>query len=363
MSKKDYYQILEVERTASAADIKKAYRQMALKYHPDRNPGDKEAEENFKLAGTAYEILSDQEKRQIYDQFGEDGLKGRGYGFSSAEDIFSSFGEIFEDFFGGGFASRGQGGQRIRRGADLRYDLEIDFFEAVEGTKKNLEIPKHVSCNDCKGQGFEPGHKPQTCQHCGGSGQMRISQGFFSIASTCSVCRGQGAVVTHPCKSCKGQGFVKSKRSLKVDIPRGVATGNRLRLEGEGDPGLQGGPPGDLYVIIHVREHETFKRDGDHIHSEIFISFPQAALGTEIEIDTLEGKETLKVSAGLEHGEEIVLKAKGIKNVHGGKRGDHIIHVGIASPKKLSKREEELYRELAELTKDKVLHKKKGFFS
>ena len=266
--KRDYYEILEVTRTASDGEIKKSYRQLALKYHPDKNPGDHAAEDLFKEASEAYEVLSDNQKRQIYDQFGHQGLQGQGFsGFSGVEDVFETFGDIFEDFFG--FSSRrggGRGQARATRGSDLRYDLEIDFKEAVFGTEKNIRVSKATSCEDCGGSGAKKGTGPTVCSQCQGRGQVRHSQGFFTISTSCPACRGQGSVIGDPCSSCRGQGHVKKTKEIQLKIPAGVDTGIKLMVHGEGEAGERGGSPGDLYVFISVKSHEFFKREGDDLH-------------------------------------------------------------------------------------------------
>jgi molecular chaperone DnaJ len=363
--KRDYYEVLGIQRDVSVAQIKKAYRERALQFHPDRNPDNPQAEAQFKEAGEAYEVLSDPEKRRIYDQLGHEGLRGRGVGFGNAEDIFSSFSDIFEDFFGFDFGGAGaRSGSRPRRGADLRYDLEIDFMDAYHGADKKIEIPKTSRCNDCEGSGASPGTKPENCRHCGGSGQIRHSQGFFSISSTCGSCRGAGKIIVHPCNHCGGRGQVQVKRKINVKIPAGVDNGNRLRLDGEGDLGFLGGPPGDLYVVLFVKEHENFQRDGDNIHSVLEISFPQAALGTELEVETVEGKETLTIPAGIQSSEEIALKKLGFPKIRGRGRGNHIFHILVKTPEKVSRKEREMYEQLAELNNEKVSEpKKKGFFN
>ncbi|MBW1659746.1 MAG: molecular chaperone DnaJ [Deltaproteobacteria bacterium] len=363
MIERDYYEILGVARSATQEEIKKAYRKLALKYHPDRNPDNKEAEERFKEASEAYEVLSDPEKRQIYDQFGHDGLKGTGFtGFRGFEDIFSSFGDIFGDFFG--FGARSRSGPT--RGDDLRYDLEITFEEAAFGKDVELEIPRTVRCETCGGTGAKPGTHPITCPACGGRGQVTRSQGFFSISTTCSTCQGTGQIIPEPCPDCGGTGRVKKKRKVALKIPAGVDTGSRLRLRGEGEAGERGGPPGDLYVVIHVKPHEFFERSGDDIYCKVPISFTTAALGGKVEVPTLEGVETIQIKKGTQSGEVFQLKGKGFPRLRGYGRGDEIIQVVVSVPKKLTKRQEELLREFAELEKKdnkvKNLHREKGFF-
>ena len=307
--KEDYYVLLGVERGASDTEIKKAYRKKAMQYHPDRNPGDKEAEEKFKLVSEAYEVLSDAEKKQIYDQFGHAGLEGQGYhGPRDASDIFSSFGSIFEDFFG----FSGGGGSRVRKGKDLRYDLTLDFKEAVFGTKKTLNFYKQETCDDCEGSGAKKGTKPVTCTHCQGAGQIRQTQGFFSVMMECSHCRGTGQIIKEYCSTCHGQGTVNKKKNLEVKIPAGIDSGVRLRVGNEGEA-VPGGQNGDLYVFITVKESDVFERDGADVYVNYTLDCVQASLGCKLEIKTLDDtKETLTVPAGTQHGERFKLKAQGL---------------------------------------------------
>ena len=359
MSQRDYYQVLEVSNTADEAELKKAYRQKALKFHPDKNPGDKQAEEKFKEASEAYEVLKDPEKRQIYDQFGHEGLKGRGFnGFSGFDDIFSQFGDIFGDFFGGG------GGQRQRTGSDLRMDIRIGFKEAAFGAQKEVEVGKHDSCGTCKGSGSKPGHSPKTCRTCRGTGQVVRSQGFFSVQSHCPDCRGAGQSITHPCGECHGKGRVRIDKKLSINIPAGVNDGARLRLKGEGEPGPQGLPAGDLYVIIHITQHEFFHREEEDIHCKMSLTFAQAALGTDIEISLLEENQTkvISIPAGIQNNETYHIAGAGIPRLRGGGRGDQIIHFTIETPKNLNKRQKELYKELAEIDGHSFTDTLKGFF-
>ncbi|MDQ1240593.1 MAG: molecular chaperone DnaJ, partial [Thermodesulfobacteriota bacterium] len=294
MTKRDYYEVLGVGKGAGADEMKKAYRKLALQYHPDRNKGDKQAEEKFKEAAEAYEVLSDQEKRQLYDRFGHAGLQQSGFtGFRNFDDIFSSFGDVFEEFFG--FGARGSRRSTVRRGADLRYDLQIEFMDAATGKEIEIEVSRHEPCLDCSGVGTKGGTQPEVCTTCGGRGQVTRSQGFFSISTTCPSCQGSGTVITNPCEACRGVGRVLVTKKLSIRIPPGVETGSRLRLQGEGDPGDAGAPSGDLYVFIHVRDHEVFKRHGDEVVIEVPISYSVAALGGEIMISTLEGSEPMQV--------------------------------------------------------------------
>ncbi len=362
MIEKDYYEILGVARTATQEEIKKAYRKMALKYHPDRNPDDKEAEDKFKEASEAYEVLSDPEKRQIYDQFGHEGLRGTGFtGFRGFEDVFASFGDIFGEFFG--FGGRTQTGPA--RGDDLRYDLRITFEEAAFGKEVELEIPRTTPCETCGGTGAKPGTHPITCPTCGGRGQITRSQGFFSVRTTCPTCQGTGQIIPEPCPTCQGTGRVRKKRKVSLKIPPGVDTGSRLRLRGEGEAGERGGPPGDLYVVIHVEEHDFFEREGDDIYCTVPISFTTAALGGKVEVPTLDGSEFIQIKKGTQSGEIFRLKGKGMPRLRGYGRGDEIIQVVVQVPKKLTKRQEELLREFAKLEGESPSHtqpREKGFF-
>ncbi len=358
MTERDYYDILGVGRDASEEEIKRSYRRLAMKYHPDRNPGDKKAEEEFKKASEAYEVLRDPEKRDIYDRFGHEGLRGTGFtGFRGFDDIFSTFGDIFEDFFGFGTARRGR--TMARAGADLRYDLTISFLDAAFGKEINIEIPKSIKCDHCGGSGAEPGTFPSTCPTCRGHGQVSRTQGFFSISTTCPDCQGEGEVIHTPCSQCQGRKKVRKKKSIALKIPPGVETSSRLRLRHEGEEGERGGPPGDLYVIIHVAPHEFFERDGDDITCEIPISFFQAAMGGEIEIPTLNGTRKLAIPKGTQTGQFFRLKGEGFHHMRGYGRGDEIVKVIVKTPSKLTKRQEELLREFAAIEQEKD---EKGFF-
>jgi len=358
-AKRDYYEVLGVSRSAGADEIKKAYRKIALKCHPDRNPGDKHAEERFKEASEAYQILGDAERRAQYDRFGhaafEQGGAG-GFDFSAAgfEDI---FGDIFGDFFGG---SR-RGRSRTRRGEDLRYDLEISFEEAVFGAEKTLRVPRLAPCGDCKGSGSKDGAPRETCSTCRGSGQLRYQQGLFSIAKTCGQCQGHGSVLRDPCRKCSGAGAVRTQQALSVRIPAGVDTGSRLKLRGEGEAGLNGGPEGDLYVVLHVREHPLFTREGNDIVCEVPVGFTHAALGAEIDVPTPHGKVKMKVPAGTQSGSIFRLKGKGVPDVRGYGHGDALARVVVETPKKLSPRQRELLEEFARLSGEEVHPISKGF--
>lgn len=358
-TKRDYYEVLGVGQAASGEEIKKAYRKLALKYHPDRNPGDKAAEDRFKEASEAYQVLSDAERRSQYDRFGHAAFEqGGGFDFSSGgfEDIFS---DIFGDFFGGG-ARRGSR-TRARRGEDLRYDLEIDFEEAVIGIEKNISVPRLVPCKKCNGSGSKDGAPRETCQACRGSGQVRYQQGLFSIAKTCGQCQGQGAVLKDPCRSCGGSGTTRTTQTLNVRIPAGVDTGSRLKLRGEGEAGFNGGPAGDLYVVLHVREHALFTRQGNDIVCDVPIGFTQAALGSEIDVPTLDGKVKMKIPAGTQSGSVFRLRGKGVPDVRGYGTGDALVRVVIETPKKLSAKQRELLEEFAKISGEEVHPLSKGF--
>jgi molecular chaperone DnaJ len=345
VSKRDYYEILEVSRTATDQEIKSSYRKLALKFHPDRNQGDKHAEEKFKEAAEAYAILSDGDKRARYDRFGHAGVGGGAQGFdpsqfSGFEDIFGGLGDIF----GFGSSSRRGGPQR---GADLRYDLEIKFAEAAKGVETHIQIPRHETCESCKGNGAAPGTTPTQCPQCRGTGQLRYQQGFFTVARTCGQCRGSGKVVAKPCPDCKGAGTREQTRKLTVKIPAGIATGQRLRLGGEGEAGTQGGPPGDLYVVIYVREHEFFQRDGNDLHCTVPLPFTTLALGAEIKVPGIDGEESVKIPESTQTGTTFRLRARGMPDVSGRGRGDLLVTVQAVTPKKLSKEQKKLLEQLA----------------
>jgi len=344
MEDKDYYKILGVSRDATEEEIKRSYRKIAMQYHPDRNPGNKEAEEKFKIASEAYEVLSDPEKREIYDHYGIEGLKGTGFtGFRGFDDIFSAFGDIFEDFFGFGTTYKRR--TKARPGADLRYDLKISFYDAAFGKETEIEIPKEVLCDICNGTGAKPGTHPAICPNCKGTGQVTRSQGFFTISTTCSQCRGGGKFIPHPCKECRGLGRVKVNKKIQIKLPPGVDTGSKLRIRGEGEEGERGGPPGDLFVFLYVEPHDFFSRDGDDIICQIPISFTQAVLGSEIEIPTLNGKRNLSIPKGTESGEIFRIKDEGFPKLRGYGRGDQVVQIVVKTPKNLTKRQEELLRE------------------
>ena len=363
MTKRDYYEILGVLRNAPETEIKKAYRQKALQYHPDRNPGDKDAEEKFKEASEAYEVLSDPEKRSLYDRFGHEGLKRTGFsGFAGFEDIFASFGDIFEDFFGfGGFSPRGRGRSYARRGADLRYDLSVSLRDAAFGRETEVEVKKPVICEACGGSCAEPGTSPETCRWCKGRGQINQTQGFFTISTTCPHCHGSGTHITKPCKKCRGQGKVLQVKTLKVKIPPGVETGVRLKLNSEGEPGEKGSHPGDLYVFIHVEEDPFFTRHNNDILCRVPISFSQAALGAEIEVPTLNDTEKIHIPAGTQSGDLFTIKGSGIPYLNGMGKGNEIVQILVKTPTALTERQEELFRELASLEGERVEKEKSRF--
>ncbi|MEO8275287.1 MAG: molecular chaperone DnaJ [Thermoanaerobaculia bacterium] len=352
-ARRDHYEVLGVERTASDKDIKAAYRKLALLHHPDKNPGDKGAEELFKQAAEAYSVLSDSEKRERYDRFGHQGAAAGGFEGGFDPSTFGDFSDILGDLFG--FAG-GRSGVRSRAtaGADLRYDLEIGFEEAAFGVTRSLKIPRLEMCETCSGTGAAEGSSPVKCKGCGGRGQVQFSQGFFTLARTCAACGGEGVTIANPCKDCRGEGRVEMLRTLEVKIPRGVDNGARLRLVGEGEHGRRGGTRGDLYVVLSVAPHERFERDGQQVFSEVEIGFSQAVLGAEVEVETLHGTEELTIPAGTRHGEQFRIKGKGVDRVGGAGtsgRGDHIALVAIRVPKsaELDEEKRELLRKLAEL--------------
>ena len=359
-NKHDYYEVLGVQKNASETELKKAYRQKAMQYHPDKNPGNKKSEEKFKEAAEAYEVLKDPEKRNLYDRFGHEGLKGAGIGFGGFEDVFSSFGDIFEDFFG--FGGRSRSHTAAHQGADLRYDLKISFLDAAFGKDMDISTEKKVECSNCNSTGAKPGTTPETCIHCHGAGQISRSQGFFSIRTACPYCHGQGKVIKTPCRDCRGTGTVLKSKKINVKIPAGVDNGTRLRLQEEGEPGKFGGPSGDLYVFLHVEPHEFLKRDGYDIYCKVPISFSQAALGADIKIPTLNSAHKLRIPVGTQSGAVFHLEGAGIQHLKGYGRGDQIISVYLKTPTNLTKKQEELLRELAEISGENVLDKTKGFF-
>jgi molecular chaperone DnaJ len=349
MVKVCYYEVLEITRDATEEEIKKSYRRLAMKYHPDRNPGDKEAEEKFKQAAEAYEVLSDRKKRDIYDRYGHDGLSSSGFqGFSGFDDVFSSFGDIFEDIFGFS-SSRSRSRTAGRAGADLRYDLTLNFSEAAFGTEKDLNIRKSVTCAECRGSGADPGSEIKTCSYCGGRGQVLQSSGFFSIRTTCPECKGYGKIILQYCSACHGSGKTALDKKVHVKIPAGVETGSRLRLRGEGEDGEFGGPSGDLYVFLAVEPHEFFERRGYDIYCRVPITFVQAALGAKIEVPTLTGTEKLKIPKGTQNATHFRLKGRGIPHIRGFGNGDQIIETLVTIPTSLTRKQEELLLEFAKL--------------
>jgi molecular chaperone DnaJ len=360
-SKADYYELLGVSRNASAEELKKAYRQAALRYHPDRNPGDKVAEEKFKQLSEAYSVLSDSEKRAQYDRYGHAAFE-QGSGFTGGFD-FTNFEDIFSDIFGDFFGTTGRGSRHGgQRGEDLSYNLEISFEEAAFGAEKTISVPRMTVCETCHGKGAKLGTSPKTCSTCRGSGQVRFQQGFFTIARTCNQCGGQGTVITDPCTFCRGAGTVRTSATIKVKIPAGVDSGARLKLRGEGDASPTGGQAGSLYILIHVREHPLFGRQGADVVCEIPISFPQAALGTEIEVPTLDGKIKMRVPPGTQTGKVFRLRSKGIMNLRNGSRGDQLVRVVVETPRQLSPKQRALLEEFARLDGEDVHPMSKGFF-
>ncbi len=346
MSKRDYYEILGVSRSADEKEIKKAYRRVAMKYHPDRNPDDPDADEKFKEATEAYDVLMNSQKRAAYDQYGHAGVDpsmggGAGFGGGSFSDI---FGDVFGDIFGGG--GRGRGGPQ--RGSDLRYTLDISLEDAVRGTTAEIKIPTLSTCEECDGSGARRGSAPVTCQTCGGIGQVRMQQGFFQVQQTCPTCRGRGKSIGDPCGKCHGQGRVEKRKTLSVKVPPGVDTGDRIRLSGEGEAGPDGGPPGDLFVQMSVRQHPIFERDGKHLYCEVPITFVAAALGGELEVPTLDGRVKLKIPPETQTGKLFRLRGKGVKPVRGGAVGDLLCRAVVETPVNLNKKQKELLQEFQE---------------
>ncbi len=356
MSKRDYYEVLGVAKNATEAEIKKAFKRLAMKFHPDRNPGDKEAEDNFKEAKEAYDILSDAQKRAAYDQFGHAGVDPSagggagaygGFGGASFSDI---FGDVFGDIFGGNRG--GGGGARVYRGADLRYNLELSLEEAVNGTTVKIRVPTAVSCTECGGSGAKKGTTPQTCPTCHGHGQVRMQQGFFSLQQACPRCRGTGKIIAEPCTVCHGQGRVQEQKTLSVKVPAGVDEGDRIRLAGEGEAGENGGPSGDLYVQIHVREHPIFTREDNNLYCDVPISFVTAALGGDLDVPTLGGRVKLKIPAETQSGKLFRMRGKGVRSVRSGDLGDLICRVSVETPVNLDSRQKELLREFESTLSD-----------
>jgi molecular chaperone DnaJ len=349
--KRDYYEVLGVNRDASEEEVRKAYRKLAMKYHPDRNPDSKDTEEKFKEAKEAYEVLSEAEKRRAYDAYGHAGINpqmgGMGPGEAGFGGFAEAFGDIFSDIFGGGARGR----TNVFRGADLRYNLELSLEQAARGTETKIRIPTMEACETCHGSGAKPGTQPKTCDTCHGSGTVRMSQGFFSIQQTCPACHGTGRVIPDPCVTCRGAGRVKKHKTLSVKIPAGVDEGDRIRLTGEGEAGVNGGPPGDLYVVVHLGTHGVFQRDGDDLHCEMPISFTLAALGGEIEIPTLDGSAKIRIPAETQTGQVFRLRGKGIKGVRSTYPGDLLCAIAVETPVRLTERQKELLRELEEINR------------
>ncbi|UTV27200.1 molecular chaperone DnaJ [Photobacterium atrarenae] len=369
MSKRDFYEVLGVGRDASERDIKKAYKRLAMKFHPDRNQGDAEAADKFKEVKTAYEILTDPQKKAAYDQYGhaafEQGGMGGGGGFGGGADFSDIFGDVFGDIFGGGGGRRG-GQQRAQRGADLRYNMELTLEEAVRGCSKEIRVPTLVHCDTCDGSGAKKGTSATTCGTCHGAGQVQMRQGFFAVQQTCPHCHGRGKIIKEPCGTCHGQGRKEETKTLSVKIPAGVDTGDRIRLSGEGEAGEFGAPAGDLYVQVHVAQHHIFERDGNNLYCEVPVSFTMAALGGEVEVPTLDGRVSLKVPSETQTGRMFRMRGKGVKSVRGGSVGDLICKLVVETPVNLSSRQKELLQELEETLGGSAAKKHKpkseGFF-
>uniref|UniRef100_UPI001C99ACB8 molecular chaperone DnaJ n=1 Tax=Edaphobacter sp. 4G125 TaxID=2763071 RepID=UPI001C99ACB8 len=371
MTKVDFYEVLSVSRDASDQELKTAYRKLAMQYHPDRNPGDATAEEKFKECSEAYQVLSDPEKRAAYDRYGHAAFNGSssgfgsspfGGGFGGAQDLGDIFGDLFGEMFNMGGSSRGGRASRAQRGRDLRYDLTIEFEEAVFGVEREIKIRRSETCTDCHGTGAARGKEPVTCSACGGRGQQRYQQGFFSVARTCSTCGGTGTLIVDPCTTCRGETRIQTEHTILVKVPAGVEQDTRIRYQGEGESGKFGGPAGDLYVVLNVKSHKFFERDGDDLHCVMPISFPQAALGTEIEIQTLEGVETIKVPEGTQSGREFKLRGKGVPHLNERGKGDLIVEIRVQTPGKLSKQQKELLRQLAETMEVENTPTSRGIF-
>lgn len=362
-TKRDYYEVLNVKRTASGDEIKKAYRKLAIANHPDRNPGDPSAEERFKEAAEAYAVLSDGEKRQRYDQFGHAGLGGMGAGPGGMDDIFSNFGDIFSEFFGGGFTGRQRrrDPNAPRRGEDLKMTLEVPFAFAVHGGEKEVEIPREASCDDCDGTGKTEETTQTRCPHCGGAGQTRTQQGLFMIQSTCRNCGGTGQILEDPCPGCGGEGRVRKREKIRVKIPAGIESGMRVRVRSKGNAGVNDGPPGDLYVVLRVNESEIFERHGSDLHLELAIDFPTATLGGTVSVPTLNGDKELDIAPGTQHGDISRIRGEGLPSVNGRGRGDYYVHFAISVPKKVNHRQRELLEALAEEMGADVDHKRNLF--
>lgn len=368
---RDYYEILGVKKAASADEIKKAYRKQAMKYHPDRNQGDAAAETKFKEATEAYEVLSDQQKRQAYDQFGHAGV-GAGVGqggfrkshaYNDFQDIFGDFGDFFDEIFGGGGGRRGGGGRsRVSRGSDLQMEVDITLEEAFRGTDKEIEIPKHVGCETCGGSGCSPGSSPDMCSQCEGTGQIHMSQGFFSISRTCNRCGGVGKIIKNPCVQCHGSGRVQKRHKVKVKVPAGSMTGLKLKLTGEGESGANNGPSGDLYIVLVVRKHQIFEREGDHLICDLPISMTQAALGAEASVPSMDGKLKFKIPVGTQTGKIFKMSGKGMPSLRGYGNGDLLVRVNVETPTKLNAEQKRLLEEFAKISGEESHPQTQSFF-
>lgn len=353
VTKLDFYEVLSVSRDANDQELKTAYRKLAMQYHPDRNPGDHAAEEKFKECSEAYQVLSDPEKRAAYDRYGHAAFNGggggnpfTGGGFGGAQDLGDIFGDLFGEMFNMGGSNRNA--SRVQRGRDLRYDLTLEFEEAVFGIEKEITIRRMETCNDCKGSGAAKGKAAATCTQCGGRGQQRFQQGFFSVARTCTVCGGTGTLIVDPCTTCRGETRVQTEHKILVKVPAGVEQDTRIRYQGEGESGKFSGPAGDLYVVLNVKAHKFFERDGDNLHCVMPISFPQAALGTELDIQTLEGPATIKIPEGTQSGREFKLRGKGVPHLNAHGKGDLIVEIRVQTPTKLNRAQKDLLRQLSD---------------
>jgi len=360
-SKRDYYEVLGVERNSSESEISSAYRKLAIKYHPDSNPGDEAATESFKEAAEAYEILSDSAKRSRYDQFGHAGGNSGGQQFNDVEDIFEAFGGIFGDLFGGGMGGRRGAARGPRRGADLRADLVLDLEEAAAGAEKSIAFERNKECGTCDGTGARPGSKREMCRRCGGLGQVAQQMGFVRVQTTCPSCQGSGTSIADPCDDCRGKGFVAGDVTLSVKIPAGIDDGMRVRIPGEGEPSHEGGAPGDCYCFVSVRKHKLFQRDGTHLILKLPITYSQAALGATIEVPTLEGPDRLEVTAGTQSGDVFRLRGRGVADPRGGRVGDLLVQTVIEVPKRFGKQQRELLQQLADLENVEVTPERKSF--
>ena len=367
MAKRDYYEVLGVKREASQDDVKRSYRRLAMKYHPDKNPGDSSAEEKFKECAEAYEVLSDPDKKQRYDQYGHDGLRGSGmhdYSHMNVQDIGDMFGDIFGDFFGGGRRRRSARPNAPSRGYDLETMVELSLEDIANGTEKGIEFTRQDNCTECDGSGNAKGSQPSTCTMCGGNGQVQKAGlgGFFQMVSTCPTCQGQGKVITNPCKKCRGKGQVPKKRTVSIKIPAGVHEGQGIRVTGEGEPGKFGGPRGDLYCYVRVQAHPFLMRDGNDLIATVPIGFTQATLGTMIEVPTLSGPKQLKIPAGTQHGNVFRIKSEGLPDIRSRRKGDELVKIVIEIPRNLSKKQKDILREFAKTEDKKVLPESIGFF-